>query len=173
MSVDWNSMPPAFQLDPESRQNFIIAQVGQKFNGVVNVQTGLIFIHPCMVNVGNVVFQRNGSSIGLAQQVLGGGNGGGHWWVMKFVANVWHDAANDYAGFSIEKLHGEIKITVRSGLNKVCFTNPPPFEDDEHEPGRIMPGNWSNGLIDYLTANLPNPVVARGWSFRSLFKFSS
>jgi hypothetical protein len=169
MPVNWNSIPPPFQLDADSLQNFIRANVGQKFNGVVNTQTGMIFLHPCFTNVGEVDFQRNGESLGLALPL--GANGGGHAWVMARVANdLLHQ--NDYAGFSAQKVSGGLVITVRSGLNTGTFINSPFQNGDDDEMERIMPPQWARAINDFLDATLPVPVVPPqpNWSILDIFR---
>lgn len=80
MPVAYNSAPPAFQIDPQSVQNFNRACHGQGFNGVFNVQTGMVYFHPYAPSIEQVEFQRDGAVTSCAVPL--GPSGGGHAWVM-------------------------------------------------------------------------------------------
>src|SRR5271170_8196220 len=44
MSVDWNSLPPQMQVEDSSAHDFRIALAGQSFYGIVNVNSGVIYL---------------------------------------------------------------------------------------------------------------------------------
>jgi len=170
MPVRWDAIPPPFQIDPESLQNFHRARPGQGFNAVVDTARGMIFFHPYHPVIGDVEFRREGSPLGPAL-AMPGGNGGGHAWVMNHLTRDWL-RQKEYGGFSFIKMqddHGviSIKITFRSGLNTVCFTNRPPhmLVGDREEQERIMPPRWVIALSDFLIPALSVPIPAAAGGF--------
>lgn len=142
--VNWNSNPPAMQIDPNSQHDFNSANPGQLFYGLLNVNTGDVYLVPGLPNVGNVQFRRKPvPGLGALQGGYDDGQGG-HLNAATVVGAIGRPYTNSIAGFALKKAVPRGMMSARSGNNREVFANRP---DGGHDPtGRNFPATWATAL---------------------------
>jgi hypothetical protein len=152
MAVKWDSQPLAMTVDAQSAHDYRIGQSGQKYYGLVNLQTGTIYL----VAGGPVIparsfFMSLNPGFGKAPilDTYGGQGQGGHGVVAYLYGlNRQRGWTENHAGFSVTKREGGYReIKFRSGLNRSCFDDRPENEDDpDDQIDRAMPGSWAGAI---------------------------
>lgn len=148
MPVDWNSTPPALQVEKSSIQDYRLAANGQRFFGILDLTDQTIYIVPSQP----IVEKKGGwwgtvrpSFTRVVKDTENSPLRASHVMTLALLRiNPVKIARRELAGFSAKKVNDvDIEISFRSGLNVSFQNGSPDFGDDA---GRIMPALWADAI---------------------------
>jgi hypothetical protein len=144
-AVNYNSAPPHMEINVISKTDFLLANPGQTFYGLFNVNTGMAYLVAGMPNVGNVPFRRKAVT-GLSPYGEPDDGQGGHALAAQLYGLIGGAAMDSLAGFSLMKgQNSRGKLIGKSGNNREVFLFRP--DNGQGVGGRLLPPPWTTVLL--------------------------